>query len=390
MVFVYPLGIPFMYLVLCFLRRNYLNPNALAVLIDVLREDLFLGNGGSATAANAAVAGGEMGADDTAANAAAAAANAAAGGGELDADDTAANAAAATAAAAAAAAAVNSGAGSPAAPTAECDATTLEQLRSYRAHVMVDNELVQLVVCAMKLRLLADEIEAKAIAAHAIAIERQSAAAAALSTVGDADGGGGHGGGVHHATKRSSSFSARLSTTAHTASNGIASRLRNIKRGLEQSLHGIAEQPDSHVSDRWDAFLPGFKEVVDELRTAYSTVEGSLVSRYRLRDSRISDLTFLFEAYEPRCWYWESVECMRRLMLTGLLVFVPAGILQIVVASLIAMAFMVIYGAVSPFIDPTADKLATFAQARLACRAARFMIDARPLPPNDANVVTAK
>lgn len=77
-------------------------------------------------------------------------------------------------------------------------------------------------------------------------------------------------------------------------------------------------------------------------------------------------------------------------MLTGLLVFVPAGILQIVVASLIAMAFMVIYGAVSPFIDPTADKLATFAQARLACRAARFMIHARPLPPNDANVVTAK
>ena len=38
MLFVYPLGIPFMYWVLCYLRRHHLNPNPLAVLIDVLHE----------------------------------------------------------------------------------------------------------------------------------------------------------------------------------------------------------------------------------------------------------------------------------------------------------------------------------------------------------------
>ena len=38
MLFVYPLGIPFMYWVLCFVRRHRLNPNPLAVLIDVLHE----------------------------------------------------------------------------------------------------------------------------------------------------------------------------------------------------------------------------------------------------------------------------------------------------------------------------------------------------------------
>ena len=104
----------------------------------------------------------------------------------------------------------------------------------------------------------------------------------------------------------------------------------------------------------------------DPLRDATVAVEGSLIWRYRLRDSRVTELTFLFEAFEPRCWYFESVECLRRLMLTGMLVFVPAGTFQIVVASLIAMAFMVIYGVVAPFIDQKADNLATFAQARRA------------------------
>ena len=33
------------------------------------------------------------------------------------------------------------------------------------------------------------------------------------------------------------------------------------------------------------------------------------------------DLLFLFEAYEPRCYYFEAVECLRRLAPTGLPVF---------------------------------------------------------------------
>ena len=72
-------------------------------------EDLFLGDGGGAAAAAAAAAAAD----------------------ELDADDPAAAAAAAV-------------------PTTDADATTLEQLRGYRAHVEVDNELLQLAVCAIK------------------------------------------------------------------------------------------------------------------------------------------------------------------------------------------------------------------------------------------------
>ena len=56
------------------------------------------------------------------------------------------------------------------------------------------------------------------------------------------------------------------------------------------------------------------------------TVLPALLNEYRVQDMNVQNgvlksLSFLFEAYEPRCWYFESVECIRRLALTGLLVF---------------------------------------------------------------------
>jgi hypothetical protein len=40
----------------------------------------------------------------------------------------------------------------------------------------------------------------------------------------------------------------------------------------------------------------------------------------RKRDPRIRHLAFLFEAYEPRVYWFEVLECMRRLLLTGMMV----------------------------------------------------------------------
>ena len=37
---------------------------------------------------------------------------------------------------------------------------------------------------------------------------------------------------------------------------------------------------------------------------------------------RIRRTAMLWENYDGRCWYWECVECVRRLMITGALVFV--------------------------------------------------------------------
>ena len=50
-------------------------------------------------------------------------------------------------------------------------------------------------------------------------------------------------------------------------------------------------------------------------------------------------------------------------MLTGMLIFFRDGTdVQIVAASLISISFLVVYGAFAPFLDESADKLATFSQ----------------------------
>jgi hypothetical protein len=58
---------------------------------------------------------------------------------------------------------------------------------------------------------------------------------------------------------------------------------------------------------------------------------------------------FLWEPYELRVYYWEVIECVRRLLLTGLLAFkLPGSAGQSAVACTIAFVTIVIYGFVHP------------------------------------------
>ena len=58
----------------------------------------------------------------------------------------------------------------------------------------------------------------------------------------------------------------------------------------------------------------------------------------------------LFGAYKPNLWYWECVECMRRLSLTGLLVFMYPGSEKQV---LICFFWMMIYSNMQPHLEPS-------------------------------------
>ena len=59
----------------------------------------------------------------------------------------------------------------------------------------------------------------------------------------------------------------------------------------------------------------------------------------------IEPLEFLFSAYEPRYWYWEVIETIRRVLLTGVLVIFHQGSgLQIVAAFVISLVFLKLYG----------------------------------------------
>ena len=66
---------------------------------------------------------------------------------------------------------------------------------------------------------------------------------------------------------------------------------------------------------------------------------------------------------QPHFYFWESIECVRRLALTGLLVFFADGTeLQIIVASLIALASLYMYSKYRPYLDDSVDTLASMAQ----------------------------
>jgi hypothetical protein len=59
----------------------------------------------------------------------------------------------------------------------------------------------------------------------------------------------------------------------------------------------------------------------------------------------IEPIRFLFSSYAPQDWYWEVIETIRRLLLTGVLVMFNQGSgLQIVVAFVISLFFVKLYG----------------------------------------------
>lgn len=63
------------------------------------------------------------------------------------------------------------------------------------------------------------------------------------------------------------------------------------------------------------------------------------------------EISFLYESYKPRLWYWEVIETIRRLLLTAVLSVLGAGSPpQIIAGILIALAFTKLYGLFTPFI----------------------------------------
>uniref|UniRef100_A0A7S1CKE0 Tyrosine-protein kinase ephrin type A/B receptor-like domain-containing protein n=1 Tax=Bicosoecida sp. CB-2014 TaxID=1486930 RepID=A0A7S1CKE0_9STRA len=81
----------------------------------------------------------------------------------------------------------------------------------------------------------------------------------------------------------------------------------------------------------------------------------------RTRDGRrkkIEHLSFLWEAYLPSCWYWEAVEMVRKLTLTGIVIFVGEGSIgQIVFALLVSCASTMLLQAVRPYVSKTDNRL---------------------------------
>ena len=83
----------------------------------------------------------------------------------------------------------------------------------------------------------------------------------------------------------------------------------------------------------------------------------------RENDESVQWMASLYEAYEPRCYYFEIIELARRLLLSAALVLFFDGTLsQIVCGCLIAYAFMEVYQQFSPYLSDYDDQCSDVSQ----------------------------
>lgn len=89
-------------------------------------------------------------------------------------------------------------------------------------------------------------------------------------------------------------------------------------------------------------------------------------SEERKRLHTLAPALFLYAAYEPKFWYWEIVETIRKIVFTGVLAVISQGSkLQAIVALFVSLFYVKLYGYYRPYIDDIIDAVAEFAMWQL-------------------------
>lgn len=89
------------------------------------------------------------------------------------------------------------------------------------------------------------------------------------------------------------------------------------------------------------------------------------MEKIKLRNTyvKISGISFLFDSYLPHAWYFEIVECFRRLFLTAIpILFLRSTVFQIVLIELLSLAFCAAYMEYRPFAKKSDNKIAILSQ----------------------------
>ena len=83
-------------------------------------------------------------------------------------------------------------------------------------------------------------------------------------------------------------------------------------------------------------------------------------------DPTLKALSFLYDSYQPKYWWFEIFETMRKLALTGFLVFIaPGTTAQVVVSLLMSITALAVYLRTDPFVDGFNNSLALVANSQL-------------------------
>jgi len=75
----------------------------------------------------------------------------------------------------------------------------------------------------------------------------------------------------------------------------------------------------------------------------------------------VNHLKFLYDAFLPKYYWTEVMECLRKLLLTGFVVFFYEGsALQLLVGMIISIIFFGLYAFLHPYLMPSNNTFATF------------------------------
>jgi hypothetical protein len=132
----------------------------------------------------------------------------------------------------------------------------------------------------------------------------------------------------------------------------------------EKSIENPERKDQSHGSEGSQV---GEAEPAERLS---STKEPELINQLKLRHDHAAHnalmISFLYEAYEPKYWYWELVETTRKLMMTAVLsVCGPGTSAQALLAVLLALICIKLYGFFNPYMMHADDIMAETGQFQL-------------------------
>jgi len=89
--------------------------------------------------------------------------------------------------------------------------------------------------------------------------------------------------------------------------------------------------------------------------------EMSLLEAVMGRREDVNHLKFLFDAFMPNYYWTEVMECLRKLLLTGFVVFFYEGSgLQILFGLSISIVFAVLYAKLDPYLMPSNNTFVVF------------------------------
>jgi len=116
-----------------------------------------------------------------------------------------------------------------------------------------------------------------------------------------------------------------------------------LLRNKQQLINGTGTVSEELVAMKYDAENVDTDNTVDPITVT--------VSRHGMES--LKSTKFLWNSYKPEHYYWEIIECGRRLLLTGALVFIaPGTTAQADAACLLAFLTMIVALYVQPHADP--------------------------------------